>query len=197
MDHFPSLLHLRKNTINRALRILLITNAMILIANYMVGPIYALFVKNIGGDLLDASFAAGVFAFTAGITTLLSGRFADRVKHPHLVVVLGYAAIGIGYLLYIFVDSLWFLLLCQIFIGLGEALYSPAFDAVYSQHLTHHNAGSQWGAWESVNYFCASLGAFIGGLIVSYFGFNILFIIMASLCFLSAVYIYTLPKKTL
>ncbi len=65
---------------NKALRILLSTNAMILMAAAMLGPIYALFVEGLGGDLMDASIAGGVFAFVAGLTTLISGKYSDKIK---------------------------------------------------------------------------------------------------------------------
>lgn len=197
MDNITTFLHLKRAFFNRALRILLITNALILIASYMLGPIYAIFIEDIGGNLLDASFAGATFALSAGITSLLSGRMSDKVNRPELVVVFGYILIGIGYILYIFVNSIWFLLVCQVVIGLGEAIYSPAFDRVYSGHLTENKIGREWAAWESMNYFSAAVGALIGGLIAVNFGFDTLFTIMASLCLLSALYIYKLPKTVL
>ena len=76
--------------LNRAARILLGTNAMILLAGAMLGPIYALFVEDIGGDLLDASIAWAVFALAAGFTTLITGKYADKIKESELILVLGY-----------------------------------------------------------------------------------------------------------
>ena len=182
---------------NRALRVLLITNALILIAAAMLGPIYALFVEEIGGDLLDASLTGGIFALTAGIVTLISGKYADRVKQNELIIVFGYALIGIGFLLYTIVDSIWFLFAVQIVIGAGEAIYSPAFDAVYTKHVSVKKAGREWGSWEAMNYFTYALGAGIGGLIAFKLGFNSLFVTMAILSFLSAIYIYFLPRDVL
>lgn len=182
---------------NRPLKILLTTNALILFAAAMIGPIYALFVQEIGGDLLDASLAGGVFALAAGLTTLISGRFSDKMKENELVMVLGYLIIGIGFFLYLFVNSMWFLLVIQILIGFGEAIYSPAFDALYSKHLNKEKSGFQWGAWESINYFTMAISAILGGYLVTEFGFKILFIIMSFLCLGSAVYIYLLPRKVL
>lgn len=182
---------------NKALRILLLTNAMVLMSAAMLGPIYAIFVEKNGGDLMDASLAGGIFALTAGLTTIFSGRYSDRLKENELIVVLGYSIIGTGFFLYFWVDSMIFLFITQAIIGLGEAIYSPAFDAVYSKHLDGHKSGTEWGAWESMNYFTSALGAIIGGTLVTAFGFKTLFIVMSILCFSSAGYIYHLKRKVL
>lgn len=186
-----------KKLFNKQINILLITNALILIAVAMLGPIYALFVEKVGGDLLDASYAFAVYAFAAAITTLVSGRFADKLKENELIIILGYAIMATGFFCYLFVTSVWSLLIVQVIIGLGEAIYSPAFDAVYSKHLDGHSSGREWGAWESINYFTIALGALLGGLLVTYFGFNSMFIVMGILCAVSAVYLFLLPRKLL
>jgi MFS family permease len=182
---------------SRALRVLLMTNGVILFSSAMMGPIYALFVEKIGGDLLDASLTGGIFALAAGITSFISGRYADKIKENELIIVLGYSLIAFGYFLYLFVDTIWFLFLIQVIIGFGEAIYSPAFDSVYSKHIDHHKSGLQWGSWETINYFSVAFGAVIGGLLVQQFGFQFIFVIMMLLCSFSALYIYFLPRKLL
>jgi len=182
---------------NKPIRILLVTNSLVLIASAMLGPIYALFVKEIGGDLLDASYAFGVFALAAGITTLFSGKYSDKIKENELIVVFGYGIMGIGFFSYMLVNSIWALLVVQVIIGLGGAIYSPAFDAVYSKHLDSYKSGREWGAWEAINYFTAAFGAVTGGFLVTFFGFNTMFVIMGLLCFASAFYILRLPRKVL
>lgn len=186
-----------KKPFNKPLRILLVTNGSILAAAAMLGPIYALFVEKIGGDLLDASYAFGIFALVAGLVTLFSGRYADRIKDPELVIALGYLIMGIGFFGYIFVDSVQFLFVVQIIIGLGEAIYSPAFDATYSSHLSGNRFGSEWGAWEAINYLTAAFGAISGGLIVTLLGFNGMFVIMGLISIASALYILHLPREVL
>jgi len=163
----------------------------------MLGPIYALFVEKVGGDLMDASISGGIFALVAGLTSLISGKYSDKIKENELIVVLGYLIIGFGFLLYFWVSSIFFLFIVQAIIGLGEAIYSPAFDAVYSKHLDGHKSGRQWGAWESMNYFTMAIGSVVGGSLVTIFGFQILFLIMAILCFSSAIYIFHLKRSTL
>jgi MFS family permease len=197
MDKIKTRFKFKHFLFNKALRIMLITNGLILIAGAMLGPIYALYVQKVGGDLLDASLAGSVFALVAGITVLLCGRYSDKIKQKRLIVALGYVIIGIGFFLYTLVDSIVFLLVVQMFIGLGEALYNPPFDAIYSEHLDEGHFSTEWGAWEATNYFTTALGAILGGVIVTKFGFNPLFIIMSILCLTSAFYIYFLPRKVL
>ena len=189
---------MRKAIFNHALRVLLATNALILLAGAMLGPIYAIYVTEIGGDLMDASIAGFLFAISAGLITLLSGKFSDKARHSDLVMVLGYTLIGTGFLLYQFVDSVFSLFAIQALIGIGNAVYAPAFDKLYSQHLDRGNYGSEWGTWESMNYFMAAFGALLGGLLVTRFGFSTLFYAMAFLSFMSGFYLYALsPRRVL
>ena len=181
----------------KALRILLITDGLVLISGAMLGPIYAIYVDIVGVDLMDASIAGGIFALVAGFTVFVSGKFSDHVNEPKYIVSLGYTIIGFGFLLYILVNSVWFLFIVQAIIGFGEAIYTPAFDALYSKHLDKNEEATEWGGWEAMRYFTASGGAVIGGLVAMNFGFSPLFVIMCLLCFISAIYIFFLPKRTL
>ena len=117
-------------SINHPLKILLFTNGLILFSGAMLGPIYALFVDEIGGDLLDASLAGATFSLTAAIVVFIFGKLSDSVRENELLVVLGYALMGTGFCLYTVVDSMGTLLFVQVIIGIGEAMYSPSFDAL-------------------------------------------------------------------
>ncbi len=182
---------------NKAIKLLLSTNALIIVAGAMLGAIYALFVEKIGGNLLDASIAGSLFAFVGGITVLLTGKLADKVKRPEFIVSSGYFIVGVGFLLYLFADSVMWIFAIQAIIGFGEALYSPSFDALYSINLDKHEEGTEWGEWEAMSYFTKAFGAIVGGVIVTNFGFEPLFIIMSLLCFASGIYMLLCSKKVL
>jgi MFS family permease len=169
---------------------------MILLASAMLAPIYAVFVSEVGGDILDASFAYGVFAAAAGIASLVVGRISDRLSKKG-VIITGYLLMAVGFLAYTQVSTVKELLLIQILIGVGEAIYSPAFDALYSKNLDHGKGASEWGAWESLNYFSITIGAIGGGLIVKYFGLDAMFMSMSLLAFMSVLYLLRLPRKSL
>ena len=182
---------------NKALRLLLLTNGIILLAGAMLGPIYALFVEGIGGDLLDASLTGGIFALAAGLTTLYSGKLCDKGKHPKFIISFGYFCMAVGFFGYNFVDSIYALFFIQIIIGFGEAIYSPAFDSLYSKNLAKTMRGREWGTWEAMNYFSIAIGAAIGGFIVTYLGFRSLFVLMGLISLFSSLFLFFAPKKSL
>ncbi|MBD3250251.1 MAG: MFS transporter [Candidatus Pacebacteria bacterium] len=186
-----------KTLFNHAISILLFTNALVRLSNGMLTPIYALFVISIGGNLLDASLSGGVFALVAGLTSLVSGKLADELKESELMLVIGYLIMSFGYLLFFFTRTIPALLLAQALVGLGDAIYFPPFDAIYSKHAAKKMESSTWSLWEAMNYFTLAIGALLGGYLVMEFGFRVIFILMAGLCFISAAYIYFTPRKDL
>jgi predicted MFS family arabinose efflux permease len=188
---------MEKLKITHPLLILLVTNAMVLVGNAMIGPIYAIFVERIGGGLLDASGAFALYSLSASITAMIVGRVTDRAKEDELVVVLGYAVMAVSFVGYVFVSQMWQFFLVQIIAGIGHAIQAPSFDAVYSKHIGKGHSGTVWGAWEGMNYMTMSLGAIIGGFVASQFGFDAMFLLMTVLVLFSALYVYFLPRKVL
>ena len=177
------------SNMNKKTKILLYTNSLILLASSILGPIYALYLGNIGANLLQASMAMCIFALVAGITTYLTGNYVDS-HDPKKVMVLGYFLIGTAFFLYNFANSLVFIYALQILVGIGEAIYSPAFDKVYTISMSKNKIGSTWGVWELSNYFSQALGAVIGGVISQLYGFNMIFTLIACMCFFSSIWVY-------
>lgn len=176
--------------IKPGLRLLLIAESLVLLAGAMIGPIQAIFVQRLGGDLLDASYAGAIFSFAAGITTLIAGRYADSHPSPKHIIIWGYAMMAFGFLLFIFVQTVWQLLLVQILIGIATPFYTPAFNALYTRHINLERAGFEWSLWDATDYFMTAVGALAGGAIVFYFGFNAVFITMSTICLISVFYLW-------
>lgn len=182
---------------NKALRIIFATNGLILFAAAMLGPIYALFVEEVGGDLLDASFAAAIFALVAGITALFSGYYSDKLPDNKIVLMTGYVSIALGFAIYMHVESMVGLAVAQMILGFGEAIYGPAFDEEFTRHIDKGYAGREWSYWETMNYFSIAIGAPVGGMLVSKFGFDVMFGIMSLLCVTSVFILLRLPRNTI
>lgn len=182
----------------KPLRILLITDFMVLLAAAMLIPFYSSFVDSIGGSVLDAGIAASVFAVVAGLTSLGAGLYADRIRHRLYVIIVCYMLLAGGFLSYMFVTEIWQLLVVQVVVGLTSAFYQPAYDALYMEHVGgKKRAGTRWSLWESANYFSLAAGSLFGAVLVKTVGFTWLFIAMAGLCVVSALYLYVVARRSL
>ncbi len=181
-----------------ALRILLLTDGLYLLAAAMLGPIYAIFVEEIGGDILTAGASFAVFSLVMGILILFIGKIEDIVlKETELWICAGYFIIALGFFGYLFLQTQWHLFVIQIILGIGYAVQCPAFSAVYSRHLDYKKTAFQWGSWDATNSFATAGGAIVGSVLATIFGFKILFVIMGILPLISALIILFLPRKLL
>jgi MFS family permease len=182
---------------NPALKALLITDALLLTAEAMLVPIYAVFVVEIGGDILDAGITAAALAFGAGVASLVGGKYADGLRDKKQLIVACYALTALGFLLFTAVGSVWHLALVQASLGLVRAFAEPAFDALYSANLDKNREAQGWAAWEAMAYFVTAFGSVLGAAVVSKFSFDMLFVIMAIMAAVSATYLYSVPKSRL
>jgi len=162
----------------RAIAILLWADMWATFAASMIGPIYAIFIGQIGGDLLDASWAYFSFMITGGLGMYLISKWEDRVKHKEKLLFLGYALGSLGLLSYVFVDSKATLIITQIILGISEAIIVPAWDAFYVHYLNRSHEGSEWTNWTSSRYVATAISVLIGGYIAATMGFKALFIVM-------------------
>ena len=74
----------------RELKILTLASGLFIFAAGLFGPIYAVFVEDIGGDILTAGMSYSIFAIIAGVLTFLISRWEDHVKHKEKLVVILY-----------------------------------------------------------------------------------------------------------
>jgi len=183
--------------LNRSLRVLLFTNSIVAMAGAMLGPIYAIFVTRIGGDILDAGLTGAAYMMAVAATTYLTGATLDHIKYRRMVLLVAYIVLAVAFVLYIFVDSVGELFLVQLLVGAANAMYAPAMDTLYANHTAPTKAGRSWALLEASESVIAAIGAVIGGVMVTYLGFNSIFITMSALCLFSALYIITLPRTQL
>jgi MFS family permease len=162
----------------KGIKFLLLADALATLGVGMIGPIYAIFVEDIGGDILDASWAYFAFMITSGAVMYLFSKWEDHAKYKEKFVVGGYFIIAAGCLSYLFVNSQFTLLITQVILGLGIAFCSPAFDALYSHYIIKKEETSDWGTWESLAYIVTAIAAVVGGYLASSLGFKTLFVFM-------------------
>ncbi len=171
----------------KVLKILLLASGLSILAGGLFGPIYAIFVEQIGGDILTAGTAYASFAIVAGVTIFLVSRWEDHVKYKEKFVVMGYALGCFGFLGYLLIQDPFDLFAVQIIFGISVAIGTPAYDGLYSKHLDKGKFVSEWGLWESMNYILIGISAAVGAFLAEFFGFRFLFFVMLVLSILGLI----------
>lgn len=187
----------RKSILNSALLVLLVVSGIFTFAFNMFSPIFAIFVEKIGGSLTTASNASAIFLAVSGILTFIASKYENKMKEKELAIIWSQVILGLGYLLYFFCNGEAMLYLIQIILGIAEALYWPAFHALYAAHTDSSKSFTQWGVYDGLAYIFPSIGAALGGWLVAAYGFGSIFLVMAVLSFLNAFFILFLPRKIL
>jgi predicted MFS family arabinose efflux permease len=166
-------IHIRKDS-----KILLISSFFAHFALGLLGPIYAIFVQGIGGDLLDAGIAYAIFSIFAGIFVILLGTSKFFAKHIRHMVVIGYALLSLSCLGYIFVQNHIQLFIVQTVLGIASGILEPSWDSLFSENMNAKNASKNWALWSGGASIMIGISAVVGSLIASKLSFQIMFIVM-------------------
>jgi MFS family permease len=164
---------------SKVVRTLLLAEGFFLFASGLLGPIWAVYVEKIGGDILEASGAFGTFMLTAALVTYFFSKIEDRQRHKAKFIIAGYLIGSVGFLGYLFVAGPISLFVVQAILGLTVAVKDPAYDGLFSRFAKRHLTLA-WGEWEAMDYLTAGISAIIGGIIASFFGFKTLILIMVA-----------------
>lgn len=182
---------------NRALKIIILSNVIFTFAGALLGPLYAVFVERVTGNIIHVGASIALFSITTAILILILTKFGERLKETEFLLILGFTLRAVGWFFYIFVSSAWQIYAIQVILAFGEAFGSPAFTALFSLHLDEGKYVTQWGRWISFVLITSGIASFLGAAIVSSFGFKPLFIGMVILALASAFIVYRQPRKLL
>jgi predicted MFS family arabinose efflux permease len=161
-------------------------------------PIYAIFVQKIGGTILDAGYAMGIFLITTGIFTTLVHRTTWSSRTRIFLMLLGWLIWLIGIGLYLLVSNIAMLFLAQIFTAIGNAVADPVFEVELADHTDPELKEYEWGLFDGSKDVVDGAAAILGALIVSAFGFRIMIYTMvftATISFLMILWYVTKLRR--
>ncbi len=167
----------------------------VLTANYMymagvgiLSPIYALFVKDIGGTAFVASASWSLYLILAGIIMIVSTN-RSRPERYKRNLLLGYSIAALSTFLYIFVWDVATLLVLQVIHAIGIGILTPTLRAVYSRVVDTSHETRHWALFDGGLFILQGIAALIGGTLLTFYGFPTLFVFMGTLQLVSVVII--------
>ena len=163
----------------------------------MLGPLFAIFAERIGGNVLDISWAWATYLFVTGIMFIFIGKLSDKEFKKEKLLVLGYFLNAIFTFSYLFVSTTTHLLIVQAGLGVALALASPTWMSLYAKYEDKKHDGYAWGIFGGESYIFTAIAIIVGGLVVTFYSFTILFIIMGIVQTMAAIYQAQILRKKL
>lgn len=183
---------------NKALRVLILSDLFILSSFGLISPIFSIFIiKQIpDATIASAGMAITIQMFTKAILQIIVGKWTDEEKgncRELYSMLAGSLLISIVPLGYILCKTIAGLYLIQIMYGLGQALAYPSWKVLFNRYLNQDRAGYEFSIYDTVVGLGIASAAAIGGYIANTYSFTPLFIAVSTVSFLGAgllVYIF-------
>ncbi len=174
---------------NPYIRALVLTNSLFCFAEGLFIPMYALFVAQIGGNAQVAGLLFGTKFVTTALVELVLVRLKDRASLNDKFLQLNFLIRAMCWSSLIFFPSLPMLFVAQMGIGLSEAIGSPAYNSLISEHLDKSKHTREWAFSSLLINSTVALASILSGFIVTAYGFSTLFAIMTFLAFISFLFL--------
>lgn len=178
--------------INRVIKILVFSDLILISGFGLVAPIFAIYITDQirGGDVKVAGFAAAIYWILKSIAQIPVALALDRhkgEKDDFWCLIFGSlftALVPLGYL----VSSLpWHIYGLQALYALGMATAIPAWAAIFTRHIDKGREALEWSLDSTAIGVGAGITGAIGGLLVSRFGFDFVFVLVSVLVVLGAL----------
>lgn len=186
---------MRLGKINNLIKILTYSDILILSGWGLVNPIFAVFVTSQikGGNLELVGLAMAAFLIFKSFLQIPVARFIDKRKgevDDMVVMAAGTLIISLVPFFYVSVQTPAQLLFLQVLHGIGAALITPGWCAIFTRHIDLHQEAQEWSVYNSVTSLGAALSGALGGFFAERFGFQLLFIVVGIICIIGTSFLY-------
>jgi len=187
-------------SINKIIKILTLSDVLLLTGFGFIAPIFAIFInERIALDPAKAAEVAGfAMAIYWGVKSLIQipiGNYLDKnhgERDDIIFVILGNTITAFSIFAYIFSSLPWHIYLIQVFYSIGMAMNIPGWTAIFTRHIDKGKEAFEWAARSTAIGLGAGISGAIGGLFVSKFGFNLLFIVVGMFVLLSSSVLFAI-----
>ncbi|WP_133128059.1 MFS transporter [Legionella nagasakiensis] len=160
--------------------IILIVAGAFFTATGFLTPLWAEFVKHLGGNLKTAGIAVSIYSMSYGLFAFLLSFIQNKINQDKFFLCLSYLLYGVLCLGYLFIRTSLQLYCLQLLIAFAGAMQSPVCDSLYSKALTTGKETVGWGLYVLIYTFSIGAGALIGSHIAHYMGFDWVFLSMSA-----------------
>jgi len=165
------------------------------ISGNLLGPLFAIFVSSFNATAFQVSVSWATMIIAGLLTSVVVSRFiGDSTRRSVGLVTAGYVISAFAWLAYIAVDNIPQLLIVQVFLGVGLAIGTAPFQALFAEHLDKGKHIHDYADKQIISKVIEFSAVLAGGAILTLFGFDVLFMIMSLLTLLAAIIMAGLPR---
>lgn len=167
--------------------LVILSNLFLFLSLEMLLPTLPMFVANKGGTDAEIGLIIGLFTFSAVLLRPFVGIGSEKFGKKLLLIV-GVAICLIGTASYYAAVTITMMLMLRIVHGVGFGISTTLYGTVASDIIPATRRGEGMGFFGTGNAVAISLGPFLGIWLMEEFGFNVLFIVGASILLLAIIF---------
>jgi MFS family permease len=160
----------------------------------IVGPVYAIYFEKISGSLKDVGIIIGIYWIIVGILEIPFGILSDKIGKGKIFAI-GGILVSTSIFLYPFVSNFYQILVAQIIGAIGYSMQVPAFYSLLADITRKERRGLEVGLIDSSWNVFYGIASIFSGMLITVFGFSLIFSLASILHFVSSVVIIKRMKE--
>lgn len=188
--------------LNKIIKTLVVSDFLLHSGWGLIGPIFAIFITQQieGGSIVAVGFIAAVYWFVKSATQPFIAHFVDVKKGENddfKFLLYGMFLANLVPLGYLFATQLWHIFLLETARGLCMACVVPGWAGIFIKHIDKGWESFSWSVDSTGIGFAAAFAAAFGGMIASFLGFKIIFILISFFGLASTFILFSIRKQVL
>lgn len=189
--------------INKVIRVLISSDIVISAGWGFLGPVFAIFiVQNIVvGSIAHAAEVAGFASLTYWVLKsflqIPIGKYLDKnhgEEDDFWFMFIGTFLSAFVPLIYMIASKPLHIYAAQCVQAVAMAMVIPSWSAIFTRHIDHGAEAYEWGLRSTGMGFGSGIAGAVGGIMVAFFGFKIVFVLVSVFTIISAVLLLLIRK---
>ena len=185
--------------VSKFIKRFIIADVMLFSGWGLVDPIFSVFLirEIVGASLVTVGIAAAIYWILKSFMQIPIALFLDKTegeRDDFYTLIGALVIIGTSAIAFAFATSVWHIYLNQVLKAIGFGMYVPSWSALFSRHLDKNHYSLDWSLDSTSVGFAIGITSFLGGIIATWFGYNVVFISAGLVAFVSAAILFVAPS---
>ncbi len=165
-----------------------------------IDPVFSIFIvqKIPGASLVTVGATAAIFFVVKSLVQVPIAIFLDKTdgeRDDYYALVASFFIVSIGAFGTMFASHVWHIYLLQLVKAIGFALYVASGPAIFARHIDKDHNALDWSLNSTSIGIATGITSFLAGILVTWGGYYMVFLLAGVLSFLGGVVFLLLPRS--